>query len=122
MNEMTFEEFCVGLRDRAKKDEKNSYTEEECKFLWDELKFKSDDVKAAILEWVKTGTSSDLSVPQIIIPKGFWPDHTKCDAKAVSASMLMDVCGMNYIAASLTIDWVRRAPRDAMRVLHKRII
>lgn len=122
MTKTTFEEFCKFLDIREKSEQDASYTADERKFLWSELEHKADDVKTAILEWVRTGTKTELSVPEIVVPKGFWPRHEAYVGKPISTAMLMDVQKMNYVAAALTIDWIRRVPRDAMRVLHRGMI
>jgi len=122
MTKTTFEEFCKFLDIRAKSEQDASYTADERKFLWRELEHKADDVKTAILEWVRTGTKTELSVPEIAVPKGFWPRHKTYEGKPISTVMLMKVQKMNYVAAALTIDWIRRVPRDAMRVLHRGMI
>lgn len=123
MAEMTFEEFCSFLDVREKAATNTAYTANERKFLWNELKQKADDVKSAILGWAQSGKMTELTVPGIVIPKGFWPHYDDVAAgKPISTSLLMDVKKMNYIAAALTIDWVRREPRKAMMVLHRGMI
>lgn len=122
MTEMTFEEFCAFLDIREKTMTDKPYTPEERKFLWNELDHKADDVKSAVLEWAKTGRMTDLTVSEIIIPKGFWPHHEDAAGKPVSTSLLMEIKKMNYIAAALTIDWIRREPRKAMMVLRRGMI
>jgi len=122
MDEMTFEEFCSFLDVREKTATNVAYTADERKFLWNELKHKAEDVRLAILEWAKSGKMTKLSVPEIVIPKGFWPQHDDAAGKPISTSLLMSVKKMNYIAAALTIDWVRREPRKAMMVLHRGMI
>ena len=115
----TYEEFCSLLDVREKTIVEKTYTAEERKFLWNELKHKADDVRTAIFEWVKTGKETELTIPEIVIPKGFWPHHDEAMGKPVSTTLLINVKKMNYIAAALTIDWIRREPRNAMMVLHR---
>ena len=91
MSEMTFEEFCGFLDTREKASATKQYSAEERKFLWQELEHKSDDVKAAILEWAKTGKETELTIPGIIIPQGFWYGHEEAAGKPISTSMLMQV-------------------------------
>lgn len=122
MTKTTFEEFCKFLDVREKSEPDVSYTADERKFLWNELEHKAEDVKNAILEWARTGNQTELSVPEIAVPKGFWPRHKTCEGKPITTAMLMKVQKMNYVAAVLTIDWIRRVPRDAMRVLHRGMI
>lgn len=122
MTNTTFEEFCKFLDVREKSESDASYTADERKFLWNELGHKAEDVKNAILEWAHTGKQTELTVSEIVVPKGFWPRHEAYVGKPISVSMLMDVQKMNYVAAALTIDWIRRVPRDAMRVLHRGMI
>ena len=122
MNEMTFEAFCGFLDDREKTTADKPYAPEERKFLWNELGHKADDVKAAVLEWVKTGTKTELTVPEIRIPKGFWAHHDDVAGKPVSTSLLMKAKNMNYVAAAFTIDWLRREPRKALMVLRRGMI
>ena len=122
MINVTFEEFCDFLDNREMSELNLSYTTDERKFLWNELEHKADDVKNAVYELVRTGNQMELAVPEIIIPKGFWPHHKDCEGKPISTTMLMDVMRMNYIAAAFTIDWIRRVPRDAMRVLYRGLI
>ena len=119
MAEMTFEEFCNFLDARENSGSTSKYNTDERKFLWQELGHKADDVRSAILEWVKTGKETDLTISEIVIPKGFWPHHDEAIGKPVSTTLLMNVKKMNYIAAALTIDWIRREPRNAMMVLHR---
>ena len=119
MTEMTFEEFCGFLDVREKTTTDNPYTAEERKFLWNELNHKADDVKSAVLEWAKTGRMTELTVSEIVIPNGFWAHHEDAVGKPVSTSLLMEIKQMNYGAAALTIDWIRREPRKAMMVLRR---
>ena len=121
-NEMTFEEFCSFLDVREKAAANTEYTANERNFLWNELKYKAEDVRSAILEWVKSGEMTELTVPEIVIPQGFWPHRNDAAGKPISTSLLMDARQMNYVAAALTIDWIRRQPRKAMAVLHRGMI
>jgi len=122
MTKVTFEEFCNFLDVREKSEPNSSYTTDERKFLWNELEHKAEDVRNAILEWARSGNQTELTIPEIVVPKGFWTRHEDCAGKPISTAMLMKVQKMNYVAAVLTIDWIRRAPRDAMRILHRGMI
>lgn len=120
MNKMTFEEFCECMDAREKAKNISPYSADERKFLWEELKHKADDVREAVLNWVETGVVTDLSVEGLIVPKGYFGKQNQ--NRKMTLEFIMTNKKMNYIAAALTIDWLRREPRKALVVLRRGMI
>lgn len=120
---MNFEEFCQFLDLRERDNPVICYSDEERKFLWEEIAHKAIDVQEAVFRWVRTGKETDLVIPELKLPIDFWirpldSDATNVPMKAISAISLMKSHDMNYIAAAFTIDWIRREPMVAIMTLH----
>ena len=62
-----------------------------------------DDLKAAALQWDKTGTLPDI------------------EAEGFSARQLNEIFGLNEIASILMLGWLRRSPQEARYALSRPI-
>ncbi len=82
----------------------NSYTSNEKKELWQEISKASDEIRDAIFKYMETQTEKDFS-------ENVW-----------NICKLKQKFGMNYIAAALTIDWIRKNPKEALPALQKGIL
>ena len=128
-----FENFCAGLDKREKEGSVPHYPDAARRFLWNELRGKTADVRDAVKKWVESGKKTTLSVPELTVPDGFWCQSLAASEKsqnktakekrtAISTEMLENARKMNYIASAFAIDWLRREPRKALMVLHRGMI
>ena len=93
---MKQEEFVRNLLERSK-----DYSVAEANFLFAELGHKTDAAKNAIFKWISTGEKT-------VLHAGDW---TTADFEKKYA--------MNYIAATLTVDWLMREPDIALNALKR---
>lgn len=128
-----FENFCAGLDAREKEGTVPHCPDATRRFLWNELRGKTADVRDAVKKWVVSGKKTTLSVPELTVPDGFWCQSLAASEKsqnktakekrtAISTEMLENARKMNYIASAFAIDWLRREPRKALMVLHRGMI
>lgn len=128
-----YDVFCKGLDQREKEKSICHYPDAARRFLWNELRGKTADVRDAVKKWVVSGKKTTLSVPELTVPDGFWCQSLAASEKsqnktakekrtAISTEMLENARKMNYIASAFAIDWLRREPRKALMVLHRGMI
>ena len=78
---------------------KPDYEEQGAELIYNQLCKADSDVREAALEWIKSDQDTAL------IAEGY------------STNRLKDEFEMNTLAALLTVDWLRKNPKDAIQAL-----
>lgn len=95
---LSFEEFCVALQ---KQDE--AYVGKNIQPLYDAIIKSVPEVQEAIGTWLDTGERKVL------------------ESHGTTSEMLMNQHNINYCAAVLTIDWIKREPQKALAAITRGI-
>lgn len=97
----------VPLSKRAKRGQTlfdhSSYSETGARLLHEQLLACDDNLQQAAARWLETG------------------EETPLEAGGYSASELQERYKMNYPAAVLTLDWLRKEPQQALTALKEGI-
>lgn len=95
---MNFEAFYQQLSERTR-----DYPEHIARFLYAELSFKRKDTCEAVYEWIISGKETEFVFENF------------------RTTQLMKAYNMNYIAATLTMDWLKTDMEHAKIVLEMKI-
>ena len=75
------------------------YTEVRAARIFQQLQSADEDILFAVNSWMEDGSEIDFS------------------ERGWNVARLKSELGMNYLAAVLTIDWLRKEPEDAIKAL-----